>query len=226
MSDSDRGERNSPLWVDLKYLIAILLACGVGLGLGYLEGYQAERYQNSPRDYAEEAKRNAIFACQHREPSAVADCVYSEIESAQEASQAQQDLNAQQWMARWAALLTIITLGTTLISWIALGYLRDTFTQTAKGAGAAADATAEMVEANNIARETANRQLRAYLSIETLAIASDRDAFVWSLKNFGQTPAHNVRIIAWVCLAEASAKVEDLQWQRLDRTPHTSIPRN
>lgn len=162
MSDSDRGAGSKTLGTDLKFLIAVLLACVVGLVFGYLEGHQAERHQNSTYEYGQTAKQNAVVTCADGEASAIADCIYNEIDSAHEESNAEQDLNAQQWMARWAGLLTFFTLATTFISWTALQYLRDTFLQTAKGAQAAADATDAMLRQNKLTEAAS----RAWIVIE------------------------------------------------------------
>lgn len=200
MSDSNRGERNSHLARDIGFLSAVVLACLFGLGLGYLEGYQGEARQNSADEYAQAAKRNALVACSDGEPAAIADCVYDEVSSAREQSQGEQDLDAQQWMARWAMVLTFITALTTLISWIALRYLRDTFQQTAKGANAAADATKAMIDANDISLSIAKSD-RAWL-VPTEVIThfyansridgkpvSDGIGFAVKFSNGGRSPA-------------------------------------
>lgn len=170
MSDSNRGKGIASLGRDTAFLCAVLLACLAGLGLGYLEGKQSDGRESRTYEYEQAAKRNAEIACNNLEAGAIADCIYNEISSAREQSESEQDLDAQQWMARWAMLLTIITAFTTLISWIALRYLRDTFQQTAKGAKAAADASARMEEANALTRKLVEADLQPYLFFEKTVI--------------------------------------------------------
>lgn len=165
-------------------------------GIFFLEGKQSEARQTRSYEYAETAKDNAIIRCQEKLPFAVADCIYDEIKSSQQQAQGEQDLDAQQWMARWAMILTFITAATTLISWIALRYLRNTFRQTAKGALAAAQATEAMVQANKIA----NEQVQPYLMIRSVHFRVLKNIRTYpyavqyyvEIENSGQSPARDV----------------------------------
>lgn len=191
MSDGDRGEHNRELNDKLGLLVAIILACLIVGFLAYVEGYQGEARQNRTYEYEQAAKRNAIVACADPEPAAVADCVYDEIDSAHEKSESGQDLDAQQWMARWAAVLTIITAMTTLISWIALRYLRVTFQQTAKGAEAAAMATGAMIRQNEIAEAAQRPWIEISCNVKWLEKSESRIEFAFeiSFKNSGKMVA-------------------------------------
>jgi hypothetical protein len=196
MSGSYRGDGTTHLG-GFGILLAILLSAVIVGGLAYIEGYQGEARQNRAHEYQEAAKRNALIACANGEPAAVADCVYNEINSARDQAESQQDLDAQQWMARWAGILTILTGATTVISWFALRYLRDTFRQTATAADAATGATKAMIEANRIA---ANAQ-RPWLTINL----EPYDGVSWSergmvydilitIKNVGHSAAIGVKV--------------------------------
>jgi hypothetical protein len=194
MSAGNRDKGPIGLNDQLSLLTGVVLACLIVGILAYTEGHRDERRNHGALQYAQQAKRNAIEACYDREPRLVADCVYDEIQSAAEKSESRQDLEAQQWMARWAAILTVITLVTTLISWLALRYLRDTFRQTAVGAKAASEATEEMRKSNEFARQLA----RPWVTIEcriTRCRIFDGKALIDGeviYRNIGQTPAHGI----------------------------------
>ena len=63
-------------------------------------------------------------------------------------------------------------------------------------------ATNAAVEANRIARETARRELRAYVSVTSKGVRFDGDNLViyFVLDNAGQTPAKNIRFSAVACV--------------------------
>jgi len=164
MSGSSRGKERRDLGY-FGYITAVVLACLLVGFFAYLEGRQSERQKTSTREYAQVAKRNAEIACGNRERAAITDCVYDEIVSANEQSAIEQDLHAQQWMARWAGLLTVITVITTLISWFALQYLRDTFIETRKAVGETAKATKAMERQN----ELTEAYQRPWLKVEIIS---------------------------------------------------------
>ncbi len=151
MSDSRKNSRTDAINQRVGYALAIILSCMLVGFFAFHEGNRSEASQNRSYEYAQAAKANAIIRCRNESTAAIAGCVYDEMQSAQDQALSQQDLHAQQWMARWAALLTVITAVTTIISWIALRYLRDTFRKTAEMANEARDATKAMVAANDIA---------------------------------------------------------------------------
>lgn len=185
MAEQKRGEHTSSTRFDLKFLLAVILACVVGLGCGYLEGHQAERYKNSSRDYGQDAERKAVLACRDGSPTAVASCIYREIDSSQIAAQTKQNLSAQLWMVRWSGLLTLTTLCTLFVSWVALRYLKNTFAETAKGvkaaadgASSAADATNEMIKQNKIAGDNlafAREGRRPWIGVDHIEVVPLRE---------------------------------------------------
>jgi hypothetical protein len=170
MSDSNRGSRTDSINQQVGYALAIILSCMLVGFLAFQEGYRSEARQNRSYEYAEAAKANAIIQCKDLSTSAVADCVYDEMQSAQDQALGQQDLDAQQWMAKWAAFLTLITAVTTIISWVALRYLRDTFSKTAEMAREARDATKAMVAANEIAIQAQRPWLQVEANVREVDI--------------------------------------------------------
>ncbi len=196
MSNSNRGSKTGDLG-GFGVAVAIILCCLIVGFLAYSEGYKSERYENSSYEYAQAAKDNAIIACSDRPSSAVADCVYDQINSSQETSNSEQDLQAQQWMARWAFVLVLITLGTTLISWLALRYLRDTFRETAKAVKATKKATKAMIDANEIA-ERANRPwITMEVEVSKVEVINNHLFIDYRLisKNIGKSCAYDVCVV-------------------------------
>lgn len=232
MSDSDRGGSDKALNDGLGVATAILLSCLIVGFLAYSEGYRREAGQNRTYEYEQAAKNNAIIACRNLEPAAIADCVYDEVGSAREKSQGEQDLDAQQSMARWAAVLTIISALTTLISWVALKYLRDTFGKTAemaeqteKMALASIEATNAMVRQNELAEEAQRPWLKIdevrieHLEFEEYPDRVDiKDIFSAAIevevRNLGKAVANEVQILPYMWLSGPEENSNFEMWEK------------
>ena len=109
-----------------------------------------------------------------------------------------EDLRAQQGMARAADELVTLTawqigvgaLGITLLI-ITLGYTRKATRAATKAAEAGQDAARAAQESVKVVSDTAERQLRAYVSVEDITSHPDLDLWVIQVrwKNTGSTPA-------------------------------------
>lgn len=199
-----------------------------GCQLRRQSGHNTGTQEASASEYQQSAKRNAQIACRDLETAAIADCIYDEISSARQQEQGEQDLAAQQWMAWWAGFLTVITAATTLISWIALRYLRDTFVKTAEMAEGANEATKAMLDANEIAREIGQAQVRAYIKCSKVTCkpmgqnhTDDLFSVVIETKNLGQSPALNMQVIVGIEIFEFPDKRAGAPLQI--NAPHDSI---
>jgi hypothetical protein len=89
------------------------------------------------------------------------------------------------------------------VSWRALYLLRETFKETKRTADAAA-------EANEMARESAERQLRAYVSVEAITIQTlavgEPLAMVIKIANAGNTPAKCLRVNFGITITDDLSK--------------------
>lgn len=128
-------------------------------------------------------------------------------------TQSQRDLNAQENMALWALIMALATIITTGVSIYVAIIVKRTLAATADAAShaktmadEASKATAAAIaasdagrEANDIARGSSERQLRAYLSFRDIEVTNfkrgARPVFKTRLWNSGQTPAYEV--IQW-----------------------------
>ncbi len=153
-----RGDRGKGLTL-VEALFCALAVIGVSViiwGTGQVVGEQKTRASYGSERHQDDAKRDAMESCPHIDREALVDCVSEKIESGRAASHDEQDLKAQQeaaWSAMVAAGVGVITL---LISGFGLWALLRTIQQ--------GDIALEKArEANEIAADTADRQLRAYL---------------------------------------------------------------
>lgn len=226
MKQSDKARATRSIVPDLKFFTAVILACIVGLGFGYLEGSQGKLPGITYEDVDHIKKNDVVNACETQEKTKLSDCIYEKIRSSNEAQLATKDLQAQQWMVRWAAILTLITFGTTLISWVALRYLRDTFRETSRGARATAEATIAMKEANRINAEIVATELRPFLFVDKVSLIQEEDdtrtfeedgrkrkvhgAFFGQvevlMRNAGKIPARNIHVFVRTYRSEAGRK--------------------
>lgn len=105
------------------------------------------------------------------------------------------DIAAQEAMADAAIVMAVaacftffVTLAGTLLIWRQVKLTREAVEDTA-------EATDAMLAANEIARDTSERQLRAYVTVQSVSVEIKKDeegihfAFVAKMANSGQTPA-------------------------------------
>ncbi|WP_292061603.1 hypothetical protein [Brevundimonas sp. UBA7664] len=107
---------------------------------------------------------------------------------------AEKDLPAQVRAARAGEALVDLAVWQLIVSAVALLGIVGLFWNIVQGHAALAKAR----EANEIARRSSERQLRAYLSIDQVycvGVEAGKHPVIWmSIKNRGQTPARNIRI--------------------------------
>lgn len=200
MSQIDKNTRLTP--IDWAFpLIGIVLAIAIAVGIGWLSGSESERRYQSPHRHAESAKSDARRACAEiRGQGEIFDCIYDKVETNEQASQAEQNLSAQQRAASSALSSAVISLFTLLVSIIGVWYVKRTLDATLKAVEDTSLATHAMGDANNIAR-TAQRAWiginDAYVS-NIYAHPAGEEYWVWIdfvfvLKNSGLSPALNIR---------------------------------
>ena len=111
------------------------------------------------------------------------------------------DLAAQEASAVFAFWMVIIAACSAVVTLIGTFLLFRQIVLTRKAVEETGLATEAMREANKIAHESAERQLRAYISVEPLGIQGfDRQHVPYGfvrLTNRGQTPANEICIHAW-----------------------------
>jgi hypothetical protein len=98
------------------------------------------------------------------------------------------------WLVAWTFLLFIATIGSAVVLWKTDNTLHETLAETKKSADAAEVSAIAAKNAVELADRTAERQLRAYISIKSISLslvgtAAHSDV---KIKNSGQTPANNL----------------------------------
>lgn len=168
----------------------------------YSEGYQAAN-QDQKAHYesyriAEEAYRECASSAAVEEALRC----YQEAEKAsREDHRAEQDLNAQRQMADWAkwmfyatAVVGALTVG---VTGVGIYWVKETLAETQKAVKAAEDAVA-------VTREMGERQMRAYIWIETSEmkdVGANKTPYAHiGIKNYGQTPAQILGHKSWLGL--------------------------
>jgi hypothetical protein len=119
----------------------------------------------------------------------------------------EKDLEAQQEMARWAWWMMVASFASVLVTGVGVWFVKHTLDATRaavkeaeKGTKAAADAVAATREANNLLRDSAAKELRAYISVEPGGInqlIGRRESMGHVVVcNVGKLPARDVSIVA------------------------------
>lgn len=227
---SDRRER-TPHLGGFGLLIALILCCLIVGGLTYSAGIEGERRDQYPAAYSDTAKQSAQRTCVGTEPGAVFDCVYEKVEASQDQARAEQDLDAQQGMKFWAAIMAIFTLATVLITAVGVWFVKRTLDATLEAVEDTGRATDAMLAGNEIAQKSAEKQLRAYLSVKSITISDDREigglGYGVILINNGVTPAHMKGFkIDIIWLAKEHTKIVVSEKNDLEFTIHRDTPTN
>lgn len=164
----------------------VLFDTGVSvLGHFYDARNTYQQYQQSTEARRQEAADKIAYECSIMEPinPAFRNCISEKIRAYQEQSAAEQDLQAQQDMAYWAAALFLLTAISTMIGIVGLALLFVSLRQTR--------------QAISIDREVGHAQVRAYLSVVPTDFSGPRAGAVpearLNIVNKGQTPARKVR---------------------------------
>lgn len=109
------------------------------------------------------------------------------------------DLTAQSFMALFA-------LGQVILTGVGIHYIRKTLASTDKAVDEANKATLAAQEAVDVTRESAERQLRAYMDVSEFFVSgvflNSQPRAHFTLKNCGATPAKRVRVYGMAGLVE------------------------
>lgn len=204
MSGSDRGSGAAHLKI-WAYIAGIAICAAVGL-TATSEAIKSQRYDNQSAKYTQSAKDHAQRSCVGVDPGAVFECAYDHVERAREDNRAEQDVDAQQDMVLWARLMFFASFAATLITAVGVWLVKGTLDATLVAVKSTTDATDQMFEANKIARELMERQLRAYIGLEHAAFGRVGNSLVFkiTIKNTGQTPAKSYKGICSPYFSHAS----------------------
>lgn len=162
--------------------IAILGLCALIWALGSVSGRQAEQALAEPHLHALAARDRAIRECGAVAAEARFDCLYARIEAGGAAARGDQDLVAQQRLARAAVYVAIAALALAAIGAAALWYLRQTLAAWRHAVGET--------------RRIGEAQVRCYLGVARVVVDfNDHHVPVVSCKivNSGQSPALAMR---------------------------------
>lgn len=191
------------------------LVVALGLGLSSPSLSQPIDQGENRQERAADARRSAARELQPASPPlSIEDSlsrIASEIEAANrgpEAERAEQraeeDLDAQRDMARWAFAMFVATSVTVVIGFVGLALIWQTLVYTRKAAEHTGDMLSEARAASKTAADqlahaqlTAERQLRAYMTInsaEPSDLVVGKHAVVTVIaRNTGQTPAKSIQ---------------------------------
>lgn len=196
MHGSDRG-RNAQA-VDWFFpAIGFLIAAGIVWGIGFSQGGESVRRYSAPHQHGQGAQQAALSQCAGRKGADLIDCVQKQIETAEETARAEQDLTAQQqaawgsmFSALWGGLAVFVTAIGTILLYQQIILTRKAVEDTGK-------ANEAIREANAIARDSARRQMRAYLRLECekcVFVVGDPITMNIKIINTGQTPAFDAAV--------------------------------
>ena len=201
MSGSNRG-RDSKATDWAFPLVGIVLALFLAWAIGLLQAREEQKRHQTPTAYAEAAKKDAEASCIGTDPRAVFECVDEKHKTAYQTAHDEQDLSAQQRAASSALITAVLSFMALVLSGVGVWYVKRTLDATLEAVEDTNLATHAMLDANAIARDTASKQLRPYVLIDEIKIVKSESLehgilgfrVFCCLKNFGQTPALDMRM--------------------------------
>ncbi|WP_349434302.1 hypothetical protein [Pararhizobium sp. A13] len=191
MSDSNRGQ----FFKVATAVVIITLLCLSAIAVfetGSSTALSRSKQQSNSTNYIENADQEIKQRCALRDSYAMSECIRGVIEATNEHERAENDLVAQSDMAWWTFWMTVVSAATLGITSIGIYYIRDTLVETRKAVKAADDAVI-------VTRDMAQMQMRAYMNTAHAWISfkeNNEPVAHVSIKNFGQTPAMNVK--SWI----------------------------
>lgn len=207
MSGSNRGEGTKAL---VGYIVAAITVVGLYWAMFYNAGYQSgrnqERAQIERKHYAADTSERVERECAGETPIGLRECISEIVASEHENKRSESDLAAQ-WQAAdwmfWASIIAGAQLAATIIG---LYFIKGTLDATFEAVQETGKATLAMQETNEIARETMQKQLRAYIGVIIVEhpVLSENGTIFAKMKftNYGQTPAHGCVFEGAFMLAE------------------------
>lgn len=188
-----RGYRRTVYAVGLIALAAI--AGGGGLWIYSDANRLQSAYEHQAKEKAQRyADRADIAVKRHCGPllaQAARDCRREEYAAARQGQHDEYDLQAQLVTSVWTKAMGLAALVGMVVGIFGVGLIYVTFRETRRAAKSAENSLEH-------ARDTAKRQLRAYLVAKSFRISGvlvdHTPRVMFELKNVGQTPAYEVRI--------------------------------
>ena len=196
----------------LAGLAALLCAAGFGAYFGSLYSPDHKQYgavagyQRSQNDYQSPSQSLSDLSAI---PGAIERIIANPAPTTGQDHE-KRDLAAQEAMAVWAFWMMVAAFASVIVTTIGTIFLYNQIILTREAVKDTGDATKAMLEANSIARDGNERQLRANLSFRDIEVVGflkgNRPQFKAVLWNAGQTPAYNVRqwSSAWPCEGQPS----------------------
>lgn len=186
MRDGDRGRFSAGI---AALLVALLITAGT-LFFTFHLGAMLEEKRADAKGYAAEYPADTtkrIKICTSK-PDTVSsqECIEEAIKSSHENQRSEADLQAQREMSDWAFWLLIVTICQTPLTVGGLIALIITIRQGQ--------------ESNQIARESAQAQIRSYLMVESVAMRVGNGGISCDVivRNVGESPATNVIVEVWI----------------------------
>lgn len=185
---------------------AALVAFGIGKAESHCQtqqdAYRTEAAKQHPSGYVTE------FALDRAWLPCLVERVTADPQPREASDQQKRDLAAQEAVAGAAFWVGVIAFLQLIATVLGLLYIRGTLKASLLAVEDTSEATEAMKLQNEIAEDTAQRQLRAYVIAKDQAVtnmkAGQEPVFICKLDNSGQTPAYEVR-----CIASAFFTVEE-----------------
>lgn len=190
MSGSNRSGNSKA--IDWAFpLTGIIIAIALAWGVGWLQAREEYNRQQTPKAYAEAAKKDAERACIGIDPRAVFECVSEKAETAYQTAHDEQDLSAQQRAASSALITAVLSFLALVLSGFGVWFVKKTLDATL----AAVEDTGRATEAMERQNELVVQAQRPWLTIQARITLAKKTStgiklrFEAKITNIGNTVA-------------------------------------
>ena len=197
MSGSDRSRHVALIGASLA---AISVICGTltySYHMGELSGRKDAQAEGYAAAYPNDTSKQIADCWTKADTATAQECVAGAIQASHEAQRSEADLSAQRQMSDWAFWALIVGIVMAFITTIGTYLIFRQVELTRMAVEDTANATAAMLDANNITKEIGQAQTRAYLTIDSLSGGFFEEGIVFkaTVKNSGQSPALSAQIM-------------------------------
>ncbi len=182
-------------------LIGAVIVAALGVAMywamfysaGYGSGYNERKAQIEAKHYASDTANQIERECGAKAGKPARECITDIVNAERESERGESDLAAQWKAADWVMWAGILAGAQLIATALGLYFVKRTLDATLEAVEDTSNATKAMERQNEIASDTAKRQLRAYCSLleyEGTGVALDNEPqFTFTVANTGQTPA-------------------------------------
>lgn len=195
MPGSDRSRHVASIGALFAAITILFGTLAYTFHMGQISGHKDAQAQGYAAAYPNDTSKQIADCWTTADTATAQECVANAIQASHEAQRSEADLSAQRQMSDWAFWALVIATVSTIVTGVGTVLLYQQIVLTREALEDTGNATNAMLDANKIAQNSAEIQLRPYLGITIESANGENDrGFSLIVKNAGIIPAKKIRI--------------------------------